>query len=216
MHILNSFLCYFNNILSGLIFLPLLTYFHCPVPSPRISSQCSEDTSLCLLTELGLFFHLRIPSSTIKIEWKDCTLILNTKLLLSFRNSCLPYFLILLGILMIGFLTFFFYFFQPPLWLKVVVSTFVYSLSAEPFLSDGKNWSFYCAEEIDCQCHIWKSSDDNFGLRELTIRKFEWNFLIFSYSASFSVAQKIKISSILYTILNSLLSFLLRLFSPVS
>lgn len=29
-----------------------------------------------------------------------------------------------------------------------MVSTSVYSLSAEPFLYDGKNWSFYCAEEI--------------------------------------------------------------------
>lgn len=85
-------LFYFNNILSVLTFLPLLTYFHYPAPSQRISSQCSEDMPFCLLTELGLFFHLRIPSSTIKMEWKDCTLILNTKLLLSFKNCCLPYF----------------------------------------------------------------------------------------------------------------------------
>lgn len=146
-------LFYFNDILSVLIFLPPLTYFHCPAPFQRISSQCSEDMPFCLLTELGLFFHLRIPSSTIKMEWKDGTLILNTRLLLSFRNCCLPYFLILLGILMIGFLTLFFSFFRLPLWLKVV-STFVYFLSAESFISDGKNWSFYCAKEIDCLCHI--------------------------------------------------------------
>ena len=42
---------------------------------------------------------------------------------------------------------------------------FVYSLSAETSLSDGKNWSFHFAEEIHCLCYIWKSSDDNFGLK---------------------------------------------------
>lgn len=98
---------YFNDILSIPIFLPLLTYFHCSAPSQRISSQCSEDRPFLSPTELRLFFHLRIPSSTITMEWKDCTLILNTKLLLSFKNSCLSYFSILLGIVMIGFLAFF-------------------------------------------------------------------------------------------------------------
>ena len=122
-------------------------------------------------TELSLPFHLRIPSSTIKKEWKDCTIILNTRPLLSFRNSCLSYFLTLLGVLVIGFLHFF-PFFQLPLWLKVLVRWALCIFSAEPFLSDGKNWSFHCAEEVDCLCHTYKSSDDDFSLKVLTVIKF--------------------------------------------
>lgn len=122
-------------------------------------------------TELSLPFHLRIPSSTIKKEWKDCTIILNTRLLLSFRNSCLPYFLTLLGVLVIGFLHFFF-FFSASFMIESVVRWALCIFSAEPLLSDGKNWSFHCAEEVDCLCHIYKSSDDDFSLKILTVIKF--------------------------------------------